>query len=96
MKSLLLSSDPGKHLSAWCAALFRMAIYVSADGFLQKEPVKPHGPLVQLGYTYRYASTCCLSTWWSPTALQGSCDPGGFILGRASHLDAFSGSPVPA
>ena len=58
--------------------------------------VKPHGHLVRLGYTCCHASTCRLSTWWSPTALQGSCDPGGFILGRASHLDAFSGSPVPA
>jgi hypothetical protein len=59
------------------------------------EPVKPHGPLVRLGFTYRYASTCRLSTWWSSTALQGSCDPGGLILGGASHLDAFSGSPFP-
>jgi hypothetical protein len=60
------------------------------------DPVKPHGPLVRLGSTCCHASTCRLSTWWSPTALQGSYDPGGFILGRASHLDAFSGSPVPA
>jgi hypothetical protein len=63
---------------------------------LLSNPVKPHGPLVRLGCTCCHASTCRLSTWWSPTALQGSCDPGGFILGRASHLDAFSGSPVPA
>jgi hypothetical protein len=60
-----------------------------------QRPVKPHGPLVRLGFTYRYASTCRLSTWWSPTALQGSYDPGGLILGGASHLDAFSGSPFP-
>ena len=37
-------------------------------------------------------STGGLSTWWSPTALQESSRlSGGFILGRASHLDAFSG-----
>jgi hypothetical protein len=60
------------------------------------DPVKPHGPLVRLGYTCCHASTCRLSTWWSPTALQRPCGLGGFILGRASHLDAFSGSPVPA
>jgi hypothetical protein len=64
--------------------------------YLPSDPVKPHGPLVRLGSTCCHASTCRLSTWWSPTALQGSCDPGGFISGRASHLDAFSGSPVPA
>ena len=63
---------------------------------LHNKPVKPHGPLVQLGYAYCYASTCCLSTWWSPTALQRSNDLGRFILGKVSHLDAFSGSPVPA
>src|SRR5690606_19589879 len=34
------------------------------------QPVKPHGPLVRLGSTHRCASTCRLSTWWSPTALQ--------------------------
>ena len=67
-----------------------------ACGIHHIDPVKPHGHLVQLGYTYRYASTCCLSTWWSPTALQRPYGLGGFILGRASHLDAFSGSPVPA
>ena len=62
---------------------------------LKYKPVKPHGSLVRLGYSGCPPSTCRLSTWWSPTALQGSYDPGGFILGRASHLDAFSGSPVP-
>src|SRR5690606_21925284 len=71
------------------AVLFRMRV-------LQSNPVKPHGHLVRLGCTCCHASTCRLSTWSSPTALQGSCDPGGFILGRVSHLDAFSGSPVPA
>ena len=59
------------------------------------EPVKPHGPLVQLGSTGCPASTCCLSTWWSSTALLLLEAEGGLILGRASHLDAFSGSPVP-
>ena len=59
-------------------------------------PVKPHGPLVRLGSTCCHASTCRLSTWWSPTALQRPYGLGGFILGRVSHLDAFSGSPVPA
>src|SRR2546427_278257 len=34
-----------------------------------------------------------LAAAYSPTALQGSCDPGVFILGRVSHLDAFSGYP---
>src|SRR3970040_2088294 len=32
-------------------------------------------------------------TWSSPTALQGPYGPGVFILGRVSHLDAFSGYP---
>ena len=74
----------------WLLLLFRLA------GSCPSDPVKPHGPLVRLGFTCRHASTCRLSTWWSPTALQRPCGLGGFILGRASHLDAFSGSPVPA
>ena len=28
-----------------------------------EEPVKPHGPLVRLGFTSHLASTCRLSTW---------------------------------
>src|SRR6266545_1184186 len=37
-------------------------------------------------------STCDLSTGWSLPALQGAQRlQGGFILGEASHLDAFSG-----
>src|SRR6266550_4808522 len=36
-------------------------------------------------------STGGLSTGWSSPALEESGDSGGFILGRASHLDAFSG-----
>ena len=60
-----------------------------------EEPVKPHGPLVRLGFTSHPASTCRLSTWSSPTALQRSCDLGVFILRWASHLDAFSGYPFP-
>ena len=47
------------------------------------------GPLVPLGSTSRNAHTCGLSTWSSPTALQG-----GLISGRASRLDAFSAYPV--
>lgn len=50
---------------------------------------KPNGLLVQLGFTPCGASTCCLSTWWSSTALQGA-----LILGWASRLDAFSAYPV--
>ena len=46
------------------------------------------GPLVPLGSTCRHAHTCGLSTWSSPTALQG-----GLISGRASRLDAFSAYP---
>src|SRR5438045_8405468 len=37
------------------------------------------------------ASTCDLLTGWSLPALQGARLQGRFILGAASHLDAFSG-----
>ena len=60
-----------------------------------EELVKPHGRLVQLGFTCRHASTCCLSTYSSRTALQRPEGLGVFILEGASHLDAFSGYPVP-
>jgi hypothetical protein len=56
-------------------------------------PVKPHGPLVRLGCMHCCTSTCRLSTQWSSAALQEGCPSGRFILGRASHLDAFSGYP---
>ena len=49
---------------------------------------KPNGILVLLSYTYYYASTRNLSTWWSTTTLQGE-----FILGEAWRLDAFSAYP---
>jgi hypothetical protein len=50
--------------------------------------VKPNGRLVPLGCTRYRASTCGLSTSWSPTDLQGV-----LILSGVSHLDAFSGYP---
>ncbi len=62
---------------------------------LQKEEIKLHGRLVRLGSSARTPYTCRLSTWSSPTALQGPYGPGVFILGRASRLDAFSGYPYP-
>ena len=50
---------------------------------------KRSGPLVPLGSTRRRAHTCGLSTWSSPTALEG-----GLISGTASRLDAFSAYPL--
>ena len=61
----------------------------------QREEIKLHGRLVRLGSSARTPYTCRLSTWSSPTALQGPSGPGVFILGQASHLDAFSGYPYP-
>jgi hypothetical protein len=49
-------------------------------------PVKPHGPLVRLGCSARAPCTCRLSTWWSPTALQGSLAPGKIHLWRGFPL----------
>jgi hypothetical protein len=37
--------------------------------------VKPHGQLVHVSCTHCCASTPCLSTSWSPTALQGASSP---------------------
>ena len=45
--------------------------------------------LVLVSYTYYYASTPSLSTWWSSTALKGD-----LVSRGASRLDAFSGYPV--
>ena len=56
---------------------------------------KPPGRLVRLGSSGCPPCTCRLSTSSSRTALRGSCDPGALVLGGASRLDAFSGSPVP-
>ena len=71
----------------------RAVLLVWNDGV--KESVKPHGRLVRLGFTCCHASTCRLSTYSSRTALQRTCVLGAFILEGASHLDAFSGYPVP-
>ena len=49
---------------------------------------KAERTLVLLSYTYYYAYTRNLSTWWSTTVLQGD-----FILGEAWRLDAFSAYP---
>ena len=51
--------------------------------------VKSIEQLVQVSYTYYYASTPCLSTWSSSTALKGE-----LVSRGASRLDAFSGYPV--
>ena len=52
-------------------------------------PVKPHGPLVRLGCSARAPCTCRLSTWWSPTALQGDRVPGKIHLWRGFPLRCF-------
>ncbi len=52
-------------------------------------PVKPHGPLVRLGCSACAPCTCRLSTWWSPTALQGSLAPGKIHLWRGFPLRCF-------
>ena len=52
-------------------------------------PIKPHGPLVRLGCSARAPCTCRLSTWWSPTALQGSRAPGKIHLWRGFPLRCF-------
>ena len=46
------------------------------------------GLLVLLGSMHHCTSTCSLSTWSSPTALNGV-----LISEPASHLDAFSAYP---
>ena len=53
------------------------------------ENLKTIEQLVPVSYTYYYASTPGLSTWWSSTALKGE-----LVLRGASRLDAFSGYPV--
>ena len=52
-------------------------------------PAKPHGPLVRLGCSARAPCTCRLSTWWSPTALQGDLVPGKIHLWRGFPLRCF-------
>ena len=51
--------------------------------------IKPIELLVPVSFTYCYASTPGLSTWWSSTALKGI-----LVLKEASCLDAFSSYPV--
>ena len=48
--------------------------------------IKSIEQLVLVSFTYYYASTPSLSTWWSSTVLKGN-----LISGEASRLDAFSG-----
>src|SRR5215467_4441428 len=55
--------------------------------------VKPHGRLVLVSFTPCSASTPSLSTWSSPTGLQGVLPPGNLILRKASRLYAFSAYP---
>ena len=51
--------------------------------------IKPIELLVPVSFTYCYASTPGLSTWWSSTVLEG------MLVSRwVSRLDAFSGYPV--
>jgi hypothetical protein len=82
-------SSAATHAPRRCAA----RVFFFGGPVLIIGPVKPHGPLVRLGSTCCHASTCRLSTQWSSAALQEACASGGFILGWASHLDAFSGYP---
>ncbi len=77
----------------WMDAGFGNRLYGCTT--MQAEEIKLHGRLVRLGSSARTPYTCRLSTWSSPTALQGPYGPGVLILGRASRLDAFSGYPYP-
>ena len=64
-------------------------LWLSMDRPLVVRPVKPHGPLVRLGCSACAPCTCRLSTWWSPTALQGSRAPGKIHLWRGFPLRCF-------
>lgn len=68
----------------WLAAPWREQRGGPANG-----PVKLHGPLVRLGCSARAPCTCRLSTWWSPTALQGSLAPRKIHLWRGFPLRCF-------
>jgi hypothetical protein len=59
------------------------------------EPVKPHGPLVRLGCSAHAPCTCRLSTWWSPTALQGDQVPGKTHLWRGFPLRCIQRLSLP-
>src|SRR3990172_9971976 len=48
-------------------------------------------PLVQLSSTHYCAYTCCLYSRWSTCGLTPLWEYRDLILGRVSHLDAFSG-----
>src|SRR5450756_1197338 len=50
---------------------------------------KPHGRLVPVSFAPRSASTPGLSTWSSPTVLQGACAPGKSHLGVGFTLICF-------
>src|SRR5687767_6940577 len=66
----------------------------SLTALLKRENmVKPHGSLVPVSLTYRYASTPGLSTWSSTRSLQRDYSLGDLISWRVSRLDAFSVSP---
>ena len=58
-------------------------------------PVKPHGPLVRLGCSAHAPCTCRLSTWWSPTALQGDQVPGKTHLWRGFPLRCVQRLSLP-
>ena len=51
------------------------------DSRLKNFMAKPHGRLVPVSFAPRSASTPGLSTWSSPTVLQGACAPGKSDLG---------------
>ena len=75
-------------------SLQTVALRNHAHALLKRENmVKPHGSLVPVSLTYRYASTPGLSTWSSTRSLQRDYSLGDLISWRVSRLDAFSVSP---
>ena len=74
----------------WLAAPWREQRGGPANG-----PVKPHGPLVRLGCSAHAPCTCRLSTWWSPTALQGDQVPGKTHLWRGFPLRCVQRLSLP-
>src|SRR5659263_551043 len=71
-------ADPGDPLHFF-SCLFLANVF--DDSHLENFMAKPHGRLVPVSFAPRSASTPGLSTWSSPTVLQGACAPGESHLG---------------
>jgi hypothetical protein len=82
---------------AWCCSIARMLHERMCVAHVDRPngPVKPHGPLVRLGCSTCVPCTCRLSTWWSPTALQGSLAPGKIHLWRGFPLRCVQRLSLP-